>query len=327
MMLDPHYRFEDFFPAGDEACEAAALVWNQACGPKLSITSAFVHYNTRPISGIQPHGQIVYHGEDPVGFILASYEVDNPANPAPSMSGSLHTGWFDAMAVHPKYQGRGIGSELVNWAQGWLVSKGCKIIHLGGSLRPFMPGLPAELGSLDFFMKRGFKDRGFAWDLCHDLQNYQPRQDGRLELTRPLEPEQEELFRRFLKREFPDRWLFEFEESARTGERLTDYQVLWVGGEMNGMVILTFEDSMRPLDRYYMHGLPRPWGQLGTVGVSKSLRGQGYGAVIMDSGLRRLAAQGVRGCVIDWTGLLDFYGKFGFKPYRQYHVLVKDFNQ
>jgi predicted N-acetyltransferase YhbS len=34
---------------------------------------------------------------------------------------------------------------------------------------------------------------------------------------------------------------------------------------------------------------------------------------------------GVRGCVVDWTGLLDFYGKFGFKPFRQYQILEKDF--
>ncbi len=324
MMMDPHYRLTNFFPANQQTCEIAAQVWNPACGQKLSITPAFVHYNTQPVSGVKQDGQIVYHNQEPVAFILVSYEVGSPS---PSMSGLLHTGWLDAMAVHPEHQRKGIGSELVSWAQNWLVSRGCKVIHLGGSLRPFTPGLPVELSNLGFFLKRGFKDRGFAWDLSHDLGNYQPIRDDRVGLTCPLRPDQEELFRRFLKREFPERWLFEFEESVRTGERLTDYQVLWAGGEINGMVILTFEDSPRPLDRYYLHGLPRPWGQLGTVGVSKSLRGQGYGALILDSGLRRLAATGVRGCVIDWTGLLDFYGKYGFTPYRQYHMLVKDFNQ
>ena len=36
-----------------------------------------------------------------------------------------------------------------------------------------------------------------------------------------------------------------------------------------------------------------------------------------------LRARGVRGCVIDWTGLLDFYGKWGFKPYRRYLFIRK----
>jgi len=73
-----------------------------------------------------------------------------------------------------------------------------------------------------------------------------------------------------------------------------------------------------------MHRLPKPWGQLGPIGVSKDARGKGYGGALLDAGLRYLRDQGVRGCVIDWTDLVDFYGKFGFKPYREYAILAKD---
>jgi predicted N-acetyltransferase YhbS len=72
-----------------------------------------------------------------------------------------------------------------------------------------------------------------------------------------------------------------------------------------------------------MHRLPRPWGQLGPIGVSQDTRGKGYGGALLDAGLRYLRDQGVRGCVIDWTDLVDFYGKFGFKPYRKYQMLIK----
>ena len=54
-----------------------------------------------------------------------------------------------------------------------------------------------------------------------------------------------------------------------------------------------------------------------------ALRGQGYGSVLLDAGLRRLHDNGVNGCVIDWTGLLDFYGRFGFQPLRAYYQLAK----
>jgi predicted N-acetyltransferase YhbS len=43
---------------------------------------------------------------------------------------------------------------------------------------------------------------------------------------------------------------------------------------------------------------------------------------VLDAGLRRLRDAGIAGCVIDWTGLLDFYGKFGFHPYRKYEMLA-----
>jgi predicted N-acetyltransferase YhbS len=207
-----------------------------------------------------------------------------------------------------------------------LVSKGCKLIHLGGSMHPFAPGLPVELAAHNIFIKSGFKQTGTTWDVAQDLKDYQPAVNPGLGQVRPLQPDQVEAMRLFLRHEFPDRWMFEFEESLRMGEGLTDFQVLWIDHAIQGMVNLTFENSHRPLDRFYMAGLPRPWGQLGTVGVSHALRGQGFGALIMDSGLRRLKDSGVRGCVIDWTGLLDFYAKFGFKPFREYLILVKDFH-
>jgi predicted N-acetyltransferase YhbS len=90
-----------------------------------------------------------------------------------------------------------------------------------------------------------------------------------------------------------------------------------------GFCQVVFEDSAQPLGRYYMQELPRPWGQLGPIGIGQERRGRGYGAALLDAGLRYLLERGVDGCVIDWTGLLDFYGKFGFQPYRQYAVLVK----
>jgi predicted N-acetyltransferase YhbS len=83
------------------------------------------------------------------------------------------------------------------------------------------------------------------------------------------------------------------------------------------------EDSAWPIERHYMHRLPRPWGQLGPIGVSRDCRGKGYGTTLLDAGLRCLRDHGVRGCVIDWTGLLEFYARFGFEPYRKYVILLK----
>ena len=51
--------------------------------------------------------------------------------------------------------------------------------------------------------------------------------------------------------------------------------------------------------------------------------GYHVGAAVLDAGLRRLHNNGINGCVIDWTDLVEFYGKFGFTPYRKYVQLVK----
>jgi predicted N-acetyltransferase YhbS len=140
---------------------------------------------------------------------------------------------------------------------------------------------------------------------------------------RPARPDDYDDVLTFLRREFPGRWRFEFEEYRRDSGRASDYVILRTGRSVDGCARVAFEDSVWPLDHYYPHRLPHPWGQLGSIGVSADCRGKGYGGALLDGGLHYLRDSGVRGCVIDWTGLVDFYSKFGFKPYRQYAMLVK----
>ena len=109
----------------------------------------------------------------------------------------------------------------------------------------------------------------------------------------------------------------------REGGRITDHVLIWSERGVEGDCRVTFENSERPLERFFMHSLPRPWGQLGSIGVSADCRGKGYGGALLNAGLRYLRECGVRGCVIDWTTLLDLYGKFGFRPYHEYIALGK----
>ena len=75
--------------------------------------------------------------------------------------------------------------------------------------------------------------------------------------------------------------------------------LLWTEQGVESCCALTFGDSWRPLERFYPYALPRPWGQLGSVGVSAGCRGRGYGIALLDAALRRLHNNGVNGCVID----------------------------
>jgi GNAT superfamily N-acetyltransferase len=59
-------------------------------------------------------------------------------------------------------------------------------------------------------------------------------------------------------------------------------------------------------------------GGLGPIGVSAHLRGQGLGQQLMDASLVELRRSGVQWCTIDWTRLVDFYARFGFRPKQAY---------
>ena len=160
--------------------------------------------------------------------------------------------------------------------------------------------------------------------MAHDLAGYQPHAAPADATLLPLAAGQEPQLLAFLDAAFPGRWAWECREFWRVGGRASDFLALWREDKIIGFCQTTLADSARPIERFFMAELPRPWGQLGPLGVSKALRGHGYGAAVIDGALQHLARQGVRGAVIDWTSLLDLYAKFGFRPFHSYTVLSKD---
>jgi GNAT superfamily N-acetyltransferase len=313
-------RFERIDPATPAHLEQVTALWHAACGDDLAISPRLAAYALRPSAGGRAAGVIAWAGAQPVGWVAASMLSADPAASPPT------AGWIDGLAVTPAAQRRGVGSALLSWAEGWLVGQGCRRWSVGAGPRHLLPGLPAELASLGFFQHHGYSVRPTqVFDLAADLASYTPPPSVREvdAQVRPAQPGDQDALLTFLRREFPGSWRFLFEEHLRDGGRLADYMVLWTARGVDGCCRLTFGDSVAPIERYYPYRLPRPWGQLGIIGISADRRGQGLGAALLDAGLRRLHNNGVNGCIIDWTDLVDFYAKFGFTPHRAYYMLNK----
>jgi GNAT superfamily N-acetyltransferase len=314
---------ETFNLSNPEHIAAGAQLWSAACGPDLAISERFVAYNVAPQTGKCQAGQLAVVDGQPAGFVLASVlKGDLVASPP-------EHGHIDALAVLPSAQHCGIGGALLAWAENWLRSQDCNYVTLGASMQPFTPGVPDELGTAPFFVQHGYQqnpDYGEVWDMTADLRDYVTPSSGSKAsgvVVRPAQAGDEEALLGFLRREFPGGWRYECEELLRAGVRPSDYVLLLSERGVDGCCLVTFEDSLRPLDRFYMHRLPHPWGQLGAIGVSADRRGLGYGGALLDGGLRHLRDHGVRGCIIDWLVLVDFYAKFGFRTYRKYVMLSK----
>jgi len=312
-----------FDPRRPDHIDAATRIWNAACGADLSFRERFMRYNTDPAfwnsEGKFQAGRIAVLDGQPAGFALASVMKAPYASPP-------YSGHIDALAVLPSQQRRGIGRALVAWAETWLREQGCSGVTVGASARTFVPGPPTELGSAAFFERLGYARHGVCCDMARELAGYTtpPTALKARDVTvRPAQPEDREALLGFLKREFPGGWYWECIQLLEAGSRISDYVILLSERGVDGALLVTFEDSYRPMDRFYPHRLPRPWGQLGSVGVSADCRGSGYGAALMDGALRYLQSRGVRGCVIDWLVIVDFYGKFGFEVFRQYDMMRK----
>lgn len=308
-------------PARLEHRQAVAEIWNAACGADLASSEQAVAYNLRSAPGLAQQGWLAVDAGWAQGMVIASHLAGHPQVMAET------AGWIDAVGVMPAVQRQGIGGVLLDAAEAWLAGLGCTGATLGGSIRPFAPGLPVALGAEHFFRKRGYQGDVQAHDLARSLAGYTPPADLRTVAgaVHPAQRGQEAALLGFLRREFAGRWLYETELLLHHDKgRISDYMLLWTEQGVDGCCLLTFADSQRPLERYFPYALPRPWGQLGMVGVSERLRGQGYGSALVDRGLRRLHDNGVNGCVIDWTELVNFYERFGFGVVRSYWMLSKE---
>ncbi|MEM7539778.1 MAG: GNAT family N-acetyltransferase [Chloroflexota bacterium] len=324
----------------DKHTDTIVDIWNAACPDELPISPKLVNYNVTPSDEIRQNCCLaIDDANQPVGFILASHFVTY--NAIFAAFESPNQGLIDAMGVHPDAQRKGVGTALLTWAETWLQERGCQQIRLGGSLRPFAPGLPVEfdgkLGSGQFFEQHGYQTQSTTWDVMSNVAMYTTSSSVRAiaGVARPARKRDKNALLNFLQREFPGRWHYECDRFLAEGGRISDYMLLWAEtgktetGEADDLTVqgfcqLTFEDSYRPIERFYPYTLPRPWGQLGPIGVSKAARGQGYAAALIDASMRRFFNNGINGCVIDWTDLLDFYAKFGFGQYREYQMRMKE---
>lgn len=316
----PAGPFKDFTPmlvplTASHHDDVIAL-WNVAAHSDYSINKRLFTYNMIPSTGEVMEGRLAIRDDKLVGFVLACAVRD----------GTL--GWVSAIAVHPSTQRQGIGSQLLYWAENWLRDKGCKRIRIGGNLRPFLPGLPYVMREhLAFFEKHGFQlpaNQPYEYDIARSLRDYTtfyPQPAG-AELA-PMQPGEQNLLLEFLACEYPGRWEFEAKEFVKNGGRASDFLLLRVDGILHGFCRLTLEDSERPIERFYPQRLPRSWGQFGPLGLSKSVLGRGLGGYLIDAAALHMKSLGVDGCVIDWTALVELYGKFGFTVYNQYVSLFK----
>jgi len=299
--------------------DALADLWNRALPADLAVTAAFVRYNVRPSAGVQRRLFVGEAGGMLAGAALATALYGEPAVNAHG------EGWIDLVAVAPVHQRQGIGRALLAAAEAWLAAQGCTQVCIGAGPRPFAPGLPDPNDAVHFFAACGYESFETAWDMAANLAGYTPPDTVReiAGVVRPATPRHVDDLLAFLHREFPGRWHYEAQMFIADAGRLSDYMLLWTERGIDGCCLLTFPDSVRPIDRYYPYQLPKPWGQLGSIGISADRRGQGYGAALLDAGLRRLHDNGINGCVIDWTNRVDFYARFGFERYRSYSMLAR----
>jgi len=321
-------------------------VWNAALGDEFPMREALFRQNTLLDPHFDPEGCRLACGPD--GRVLGACVAKVAREPLGSDGLLEDRGWVSALVVHPAAQRRGIATALLHHAEAFLRSRGRRRVLLGGDPGHFFPGIPIALAAsgasadkrtpapdgsagggraaLAFFGKRGYALRGDAYDLRRPLGGYRtpPGVEAALAATagtevRPLRPGEEPALLAFPDATSPGRWRYTVGRILVRGGAIGDVMGIVENGAVLGFAHVFPQDPpwISPSVAWTWRER-QPVGGLGPMGVAPRMRGRGLGLALVDRAAVHLARRGVAAMVIDWTVLLDFYGRLGFAPWRRY---------
>jgi predicted N-acetyltransferase YhbS len=308
--------FDDYHPA--HAPEAIAL------GGRFPMTGRLWRQNVDDDPNYAPGDGLLARdaGGALAGLALTRLfrRYDDPANA--DMERVRGLGWIVALAVAPEHRGRGLGGRLLRLAEERLRREGAAHVRLGGSVGHFLPGPPADdARTLRFWERNGYRLLSQVHDLRRGLADWAPpaRSNGDYRIGR-ARPDQQGAILAFLGRAFPGRWRYDMTEAFARGASVEDVLVLEDrAGSVEGFLASWhFGSALLGPGAHWYPALGERFGSMGPLGIAESLRGRGLGLALVAAGMAALKERGVEESAIDWTELVDFYGKLGFRVWKSY---------
>ncbi len=318
----------DQMPPTAEICG----LWNAAFSPGWELHERLWRQNTLDNPNFQPSDLLTARNEagQLVGFVLTGRfrDRDRYGPATPTLPTLLTNGYLAALAVHPAFQKQGLGRQLLSEALAWLQTNGAQQILLGENFCHFFPGLPqACAAARPLFEKAGFVYTTDDFDLEGSLHPdlFEPLMVRSDSLTfRQARPEDRVELLAFLGQVFPGRWFYTLRFYLEQGYNIGDVTVLAAEGKIEGFLMTYWAGSRVLGPGVYWHVEKAQWGGIGPLGISPSVRGNGAGLGLVAAGMSHLYhTRQARMCRIDWTKLVDFYARLGFRPVQRYERFAK----
>lgn len=238
-------------------------------------------------------------------------------------------GWIQVLLVDSAYRKQGIGSTLLDMAEHALKESAIKQIVIAQDPWHYFPGVPKEYeNTMKFLENRGYTNSTSVFDLYKEFNEEEeislPAKDG--VIFQLLDESDKEAFIDFMNTSFPGRWTYEAVKYFEKGNG-REFVVLKKSGRIIGFCRIN--DSNSPFiaqNVYWSNLFHEELGGIGPLGITESERKNGYGLAIVQAGIYFLRKRNIKHMVIDWTELTEFYGKLGFKIWKEYKRYKKVIN-
>lgn len=223
----------------------------------------------------------------------------------------------------------GNDKELLNYAVEYLKSKQVKKIQLGdGGNSYFWPGIPTNLPNLiKFFTENGWEFTEDSYDLVRSTVNYQTPAFvfERLDNIKIKTVQAQDISSviSFEQKNFPE-WLWAYQHKIELND-LSD--IFFAEDQSHNIVgtVFIFSSASQSAkeNQIWKQLLGDDMGGIGCLGVRHDARQKGVGLALAAYATEQLSTRKVGNIYVDYTWLVDWYGKLGYKVWRQYKMSWK----
>lgn len=310
-------------PASLQDIPHLVALWNKAFGANWPLTERLLRQTLENDPFYEPEGHFVARENSAiVGWALCK----SNKLVGPELGRFQNRGGIGALCVHPDFQRRGVGTQLLERCEDYLRKHDSPLTTLYFS-HHLLPGIPADSPSgVAFFKRHGYEGFTPCVDMWRELLTYElpekavaaMQQNPTVEIRRAREDEANRVLD-FVSREFPGGWTYSTKAHFARSGKASDIIVAVEKSEVIGFCHTSDWRSSWLMPNIYWHELlGERFGGLGPIGIGAEHRKRGLGLAICAVAVEELKRAGVEKMAIDWTTLVDFYGQMSFTVWKTY---------
>lgn len=307
-------------------------LWNREVGFIYPISLDMFNQNINQLMLYKKASTVVYLDNKLVGFLLGKKYDNNPDIPK-----YINSAWISLVYVGVSYRKQGIGTKMLEIFEERAKADGISKISLGADIDCFFPGIPNDFDNLTdrFFQKRGYDVRYYTHDLVKKLLHYKEDYQKYLEFLdehkhlskydfRYAKENDKEKVLAFFEECFFGRWYYEAKEYFNNKDIKEEYLIA-----LDNDKVIGFLRTNKCLINKISYNIM--WKErfsklvgFGPLGVNPNYRKQGIAKMLLLRSIISAYDENYSDVLIDWTGLVAFYQRFGFETWKCYQYTNKE---